>query len=77
MINKLKFLEGKVKEYIKFNIIGISNFTISQVFYITLFKIFKLNYIIAYTITSILSILASYLLLKVTIIRLKNFPYQF
>lgn len=62
MINKLKFLEGKVKEYIKFNIIGISNFTISQVFYITLFKIFKLNYIIAYTITSILSILASYFL---------------
>ncbi len=42
--------------------IGISNFTISQVFYITLFKIFKLNYIIAYTITSILSILASYFL---------------
>ncbi len=62
MINKLKFLEGKVREYIKFNIIGISNFTISQVFYITLFKIFKLNYIIAYTITSILSILASYFL---------------
>ena len=60
MINKLKFLEGKVREYIKFNIIGISNFTISQVFYITLFKIFKLNYIIAYTITSILSIFDYY-----------------
>lgn len=62
MIDKLKFLKGKIKEYIKFNIIGISNFIVSQVFYITLFMVFKLNYIIAYTITSILSIIASYFL---------------
>ena len=37
MVDKLKFLKGKVKEYIKFNIIGISNFIVSQIFYITLF----------------------------------------
>ena len=40
MIDKLKFLKGKVKEYIKFNIIGTSNFIVSQIFYITLFLIF-------------------------------------
>ena len=62
MIDKLKFLKGKVKEYIKFNIIGTSNFLVSQVFYIILFMVFKLNYILAYTITSILSIIASYFL---------------
>ena len=28
MVDKLKFLKGKVKEYIKFNIIGISNFIV-------------------------------------------------
>ena len=62
MIDKLKFLKGKIKEYIKFNIIGTSNFLVSQVFYIILFMVFKLNYILAYTITSILSIIASYFL---------------
>ena len=62
MVDKLKFLKGKVKEYIKFNIIGTSNFLVSQVFYIILFMVFKLNYILAYTITSILSIIASYFL---------------
>ena len=62
MVDKLKFLKGKIKEYIKFNIIGTSNFLVSQIFYITLFMVFKLNYIIAYTITSILSIIASYFL---------------
>lgn len=62
MVDKLKFLKGKIKEYIKFNIIGTSNFLVSQVFYIILFMVFKLNYILAYTITSILSIIASYFL---------------
>ena len=62
MIDKLKFLKGKVKEYIKFNIIGTSNFIVSQIFYITLFMVFKFNYIVAYTITSILSICAAYFL---------------
>ena len=62
MVDKLKFLKGKVKEYIKFNIIGTSNFIVSQIFYIILFMVFKLNYILAYTITSILSIIASYFL---------------
>ena len=59
MVDKLKFLKGKVKEYIKFNIIGISIYSISN-FYITLFMVFKFNYIVAYTITSILSICAAY-----------------
>ena len=82
MVDKLKFLKGKVKEYIKFNIIGISNFIVSQIFYITLFMVFKFNYIVAYTITSILSICAAYflnskLLLKVKTIQLKSFLYQF
>ena len=62
MVDKLKFLKGKIKEYIKFIIIGTSNFLVSQVFYIILFMVFKLNYILAYTITSILSIIASYFL---------------
>ena len=62
MIDKLNFFKGKIKEYIKFNIIGTSNFIVSQIFYITLFLVFNLNYIIAYTITSILSICAAYFL---------------
>lgn len=62
MIDKLNFFKGKIKEYIKFNIIGTSNFIVSQIFYITLFLVFNLNYIIAYTITSILSVIASYFL---------------
>ena len=62
MVDKLKFLKGKIKEYIKFNIIVTSNFLVSQVFYIILFMVFKLIYILAYTITSILSIIASYFL---------------
>lgn len=62
MKNRLKFLKGKIKEYIKFNIIGISNFLVSQAFYITLFTVFKINYIISYTITSVISITASYFL---------------
>ena len=60
MVDKLKFLKGKIKEYIKFNIIGISNFIVSQIFILYFFMVFKLNYILAYTITSILSICASY-----------------
>lgn len=62
MVDKLQFIKEKFKEYIKFNIIGISNFVVSQVFYITIFMVFKLNYIVAYTITSILSTSASYFL---------------
>lgn len=62
MKNRLNFLKEKFKEYIKFNIIGISNFLVSQAFYITLFTVFKINYIISYTITSVISITASYFL---------------
>ena len=49
-------------EYIKFNIVVTANFIVSQIFYLTLYMIFKVNYIIAYTITSIISISASYYL---------------
>ena len=62
MIHKLKSLKEKIKEYIKFNIIGISNFIVSQIFYTILFLVFDLNYILAYTIISIISITASYFL---------------
>ena len=62
MIHKLKSLNEKIKEYIKFNIIGISNFIVSQIFYTILFLVFDLNYILAYTIISIISITASYFL---------------
>ena len=62
MKDKLKFFKGKIKEYIKFNIIGTSNFIVSQIFYIILLLAFNLNYIIAYTITSVLSVIASYFL---------------
>lgn len=61
MSDKIKNMKGKIKEYIKFNIIGISNFLVSQCFYITLYLVFKLNYIFAYTITSVLSVIASYI----------------
>ncbi|MGL5330419.1 MAG: GtrA family protein [Peptostreptococcaceae bacterium] len=56
----LKF--SKVIEYIKFNIIGLSNFWISQIFYLILYLGFKINYLIAYTLTSVISITASYFL---------------
>lgn len=62
MSKKFNFIKGKVREYIKFNIFGISNFIVSQLFYITLYLVFNINYILAYTITSILSITASYFL---------------
>lgn len=61
-INKLKLYKSKIIEYIKFNIVGSINFIVSQIFYLTLYMIFKVNYIIAYTITSIISISASYYL---------------
>lgn len=62
IINKLKLYKSKIIEYIKFNLIGTANFAVAQIFYLTLYFIFKINYIVAYTITSILSITASYYL---------------
>ncbi|MGL6105044.1 GtrA family protein [Romboutsia sp.] len=62
MSKKFNFLKGKVREYVKFNIIGTINFVISQLFYIMLHLLFGINYIVAYTITSILSVIASYIL---------------
>ena len=60
IVKKFKLYKSKIIEYIKFNIIGTANFVVSQLFYLTLYMIFKMNYIIAYTITSIISISASY-----------------
>lgn len=62
MSEKIINVKGKIKEFIKFNIIGISNFLVSQLLYLTLYLGFKFHYIIAYTITSVISITASYIL---------------
>lgn len=62
MSDKFKNAKGKIIEYIKFNVIGISNFLVSQIFYISLYLIFHIHYLIAYTITSVLSITAAYFL---------------
>lgn len=58
----LKNTKSKFVEYIIFNIVGISNFWVSQIFYLILFLGFKMNYLIAYTIVSVISITASYFL---------------
>lgn len=62
MIKNLKNIKYKIKEYLKFNIIGIINFLVSQILYLTLFIRFNIQYLIAYTITSVISICSSYLL---------------
>ena len=59
---KFKLYKDKIIEYIKFNIIGTANFVVAQIFYLTLYLVFKINYLVAYTITSIISISASYYL---------------
>ena len=65
-LDKLSFspktLGSKVKEYLKFNVVGMANFAVSQILYLTLYLYFKIDYIIAYTFTSILSVTASYFL---------------
>lgn len=53
-------IKEKIKEYIKFNIIGTINFVVSQGLYLILYLYFHINYIVAYTITSVISITASY-----------------
>ena len=73
MSKKFDFIKGKVREYIKFNIIGISNFAISQLFYMTLYLVFKINYIVAYTITSVISVTASYFLNSKFTFKQKNY----
>lgn len=62
IIDKLKLYKDKIIEYIKFNIIGTANFVVAQIFYLTLYLVFKINYLVAYTTTSIISITASYYL---------------
>ena len=59
---KFKLYKDKIIEYIKFNIIGTANFVVVQIFYLTLYLVFKIDYLVAYTITSIISISASYYL---------------
>lgn len=78
MIKNIKFSNLYIKEYIKFNIVGFINFIISQLIYITLFSLFKIDYIIAYTITSILSVSASYIFnSKITFKQAKYCPIKF
>ena len=62
IIDKLKLYKDKIIEYIKFNLIGTANFVVSQIFYLALYLVFKINYLVAYTTTSIISITASYYL---------------
>lgn len=62
MLKKFDFIKGKVREYIKFNIVGMSNFAVSQLIYITLYLLFKINYIVSYTITTVFSVCISYFL---------------
>ena len=62
IVEKFKLYKDKIIEYIKFNIIGTANFLVAQIFYLTLYLVFKIDYLIAYTITSIISISASYYL---------------
>ena len=73
MPKKFGFLKGKVREYIKFNIVGTSNFAICQLFYLTLFLVFKINYLVAYTMTSVISISASYFFNSRFTFRQKNY----
>ncbi|MDB8803877.1 GtrA family protein [Romboutsia sp. 1001216sp1] len=72
----LKKYRHKIIEYIKFNIIGISNFVISQGIYLTLFIYFKLHYLLAYTITSVISITASYILNSKYTFKEKKYSYK-
>lgn len=59
---KFQNMKSKFMEYIKFNIVGISNFWVSQLFYLILYLGFKINYLISYSMVSIISITASYFL---------------
>ncbi len=62
ILDKLRLYKDKIIEYIKFNLIGTANFVVAQIFYLTLYLGFKINYLVAYTTTSIISITASYYL---------------
>ena len=59
---KFKNIKSKLIEYIKFNIVGIINFWVSQLFYLILYLGLKINYLISYSIISVISITASYFL---------------
>ncbi len=59
---KFENIKSKLIEYIKFNIVGIINFWVSQLFYLILYLGLKINYLISYSIISVISITASYFL---------------
>lgn len=72
-MNKLKVIKKKflnknsVIEYIKYNIVGTSNFTVCQLIYMFLILKFDTNYILAYTICNFISSIISYIFnLKIT-----------
>ncbi|AUN13554.1 MAG: GtrA family protein [Paraclostridium sordellii] len=73
---RIKTLNSKFLEYIKFNIVGICNFCVSQIFYLTLYIGFKINYIVAYTLTSLISITASYFLNSKITFKNKDFSLK-
>ena len=62
MFKKIDLIKGKFYEYIKFNVVGMSNFIVSQAIYLTLYLLFKVDYIISYSITTVFSVVLSYLL---------------
>lgn len=76
MSSKIRSIKGKIKEYIKFNVIGTSNFLLSQLLYLTLYMGFKIYYLIAYTITSVISISASYILNSKLTFKEKNYSFK-
>ncbi|MDO7205657.1 GtrA family protein [Paraclostridium bifermentans] len=62
MILIFKKYKMKIIEYLKFNAIGITNFVISQMIYISLYLFLEIHYLVAYSITSLISVSASYFL---------------
>ena len=76
LIKKFNVYKDKIIEYIKFNIVGTVNFIITQIFYLTLYMVFKVNYIVAYTITSIISISASYFFNSKYTFKEKTFSFK-
>lgn len=65
---KKKFLnKNSIVEYIKYNIVGTSNFVVCQLIYMFLILKFNMNYILAYTICNFISSIISYIFnLKIT-----------
>ncbi|MBQ3423442.1 MAG: GtrA family protein [Romboutsia sp.] len=73
---KFKNIKSKFIEYIKFNIVGIINFWVSQLFYLILYLGLKINYLISYSIISVISITASYCLNSLFTFKNNKFSVQ-